>query len=195
MRRGPSRPVTSTIVSWRWLPAALVALVAACGQPAASMPSPSRVASPSPTAQPVPMPPPAEHPNYPPQNLPDLVALADRGVDRRFIGMEGQPLGPACNRAWMRVNEPPGVPPEQEAADLLKVSIARFALQKSCGAFIFGTTDLRVCNCYHAENGYLEIDRGPGAEPAPGKMLVLFALNDKDASPSDWQITVEAPTG
>ena len=141
------------------------------------------------------MPPPSLHPSYPPANLGDLVALADRGIERRFIGMEGQSLSPACNRAWMRVNEPPGVPPEQMAADLLKVSIDRFAFQKSCGAFIFGTTDLRVCNCYHAENGYLEIDRGSAAEPAPGKMLVFFALNDKDASPSDWTVTVDAPTG
>jgi hypothetical protein len=175
---------------------AILMLVAACGQPAASAPSPSpSVSAVPPVSSPVPMPPPAEHPNYPPQNLPDLIALADQGVDRRFIGMEGQSLGPACNRAWMRVNEPPGVPPRQEAADLLKVSIDRFAFQKSCGAFIFGTTDLRVCNCYHAENGYLEIDRGPNAEPEPGKMLVLFALNDKDSSPQDWQLTVDAPTG
>lgn len=140
------------------------------------------------------MPPPSEHPNYPPQNLPDLIALADRGVNRRFIGMEGQALGPACNRAWMRVYEPAGVAPRQEAADLLKVSIERHAFQKSCGAFIFGTTDVRVCNCYHAEHGYLQIDRGPGAEPAPGRMLVFFALNDTDTSPSDWTITVDAPT-
>ena len=142
------------------------------------------------------MPSPAAHPRYPPQSLPDLVALADRGVDRRFIGMEGQALGPACNRGWMRVYEPAGVAPQQEAADLLKVSIERFAFQKSCGAYIFGTTDTHVCNCYHAEHGYMEIDRGPGVEPAPGKMSVFFAPNDKDTtSQFVWQVTVDAPTG
>ena len=109
--------------------------------------------------------------------------------------MEGQALGPACNRAWMRVDEPAGVAPAQMAADLLKVSMDRYAFQKSCGAFIFGTTDLRACNCYHAEHGYLEIDRGSAAEPAPGKMLVFFALSDTDPSPSDWQLVVDAPTG
>jgi hypothetical protein len=140
------------------------------------------------------MPPPSLHPSYPPASLGDLVALADRGMERRFIGMEGQALGPACNRGWMRVYEPAGIAPEQMAADLLKVSIERYAFQKSCGAFIFGTTDTTVCNCYHAEHGYLEIDRGSAAEPAPGQMLVFFALNDKDASPSDWTITVDAPT-
>lgn len=141
------------------------------------------------------MPSPSAHPGYPPVTLADLVGLADRGVARRFIGMEGQSLGPACNRAWMRVDEPPGLPPEQMAEDLLKVSIERFAFQKSCGGYIFGTTDRRVCNCYHAENGYLEIDRGSVPEPAPGKMLVYFALNDKNESPSDWTLTVDAPTG
>lgn len=141
------------------------------------------------------MPTPAANPTYPPVTLADLVGLADRGVDRQFIGMEGQSLGPACNRAWMRVDEPPGLPPQQMAEDLLKVSIERYAFQKSCGAFIFGTTDRRVCNCYHAENGYLEIDRGSADEPAAGKMLVYFALNDTDSSPSDWSVTVDAPTG
>lgn len=139
------------------------------------------------------MPPPSTNPNYPPQNLPDLIALADRGVDRRFIGMEGQALGPGCNRAWMRIDEPAGIAPNQMAADLLAVSIQRYAFQKSCGAFIFGTTDRTVCNCYHAENGYIEIDRGPGVEPAPGKMTVFFARTD--ISPPDWTIVVDAPTG
>jgi len=78
----------------------------------------------------------------------------------------------------------------------LQVSIERFAFQKSCGAYIFGTTDTHYCNCYHAEHGYMEIDRGPGVEPAPGKMSVFFALNDKDTtSPEDWQVVVDAPTG
>jgi hypothetical protein len=139
------------------------------------------------------MPAPAADPNYPPATLADLVGLAGRGVNRRFIGMEGQSLAPACNRAWMRVYEPAGVAPRQMAEDLLKVSIARFALQKSCGGFIFGTTDAHYCNCYHAEHGYLEIDRGPAAEPSPGMMQVSFALTDR--SPVLWEITVEAPTG
>ena len=174
---------------------ALLLVGAACGQTSAAVaPSPTQPVLP--VATPVPMPPPAANPSYPPQTLADLVALADRGLDRRFIGMEGQALGPACNRGWMRVYEPAGVPPQQEAADLLRVSIERFAFQKSCGAFIFGTTDTRACNCYHAEHGYMEIDRGLQVEPAPGKMLVFFALNDKDTtSPSDWQVTVDAPTG
>jgi len=137
------------------------------------------------------MPSPAANPSYPPATLADLVGLAGQGAARRFIGMEGQSLGP-CNRAWMRVYEPPGLPPRQMAEDLLKVSIARFAFQKSCGAFVFGTTDAHVCNCYHAEHGYLEIDRGPQAEPAPGKMLVIFATTD--TSTPLWQLTVEAPT-
>jgi hypothetical protein len=137
------------------------------------------------------MPAPAAHPSNPPVTLADLVGLAERGVARRFIGMEGQSLGP-CNRAWIRVYEPAGVAPQQMAEDLLKVSIARFGFQKSCGAFVFGTTDAHVCNCYHAEHGYLEIDRGPEAEPAPGMMLVIFAT--ADTAPPLWQVTVEAPT-
>jgi len=142
------------------------------------------------------MPPPAADPSYPPQTLAGLVGLAARGADQRFIGMEGQALGPACNRGWMCVYEPAGLAPRQMAEDLLKVSIERFAFQKSCGAYIFGTTDTHYCNCYHAENGYMEIDRGPGLEPAPGKMSVFFALNDKDTtSPEDWQVVVDAPTG
>jgi len=48
------------------------------------------------------------------------------------------------------------------AADLLKVSIDRFAFQKSCGAFIFGTTDLRVCNCYHIALATLTVDAPTG---------------------------------
>lgn len=34
---------------------------------------------------------------------------------------------------------------------------------------LFGTMDATQCNCYHAEHGYVEIDRGPAAAPAPGK--------------------------
>jgi len=174
---------------------ALVLLSTACGQATnAQTPSPSTSASPSVLA--VPMPSPAADPAYPPKTLADLVGLADRGANRRFIGMEGQALGPACNRGWMRIYEPAGLAPRQMAEDLLKVSIERFAFQKSCGAYIFGTTATHYCNCYHAEHGYMEIDRGPGAEPAPGKMSVFFALNDKDTtSPEDWQVVVDAPTG
>ncbi len=138
------------------------------------------------------MPSPAANPSYPPGTLADLVGLANRGVPRRFIGMEGQSLAPSCNRAWMRVYEPAGIAPEQMAADLLKVSIQRYAFQKSCGGMVFGTMDASYCNCYHAEHGYLQIDRGPAAEPAPGKMLVSFALTDK--TPVLWQVTVDAPT-
>lgn len=139
------------------------------------------------------MPTPAADPAYPPATLADLVGIANRGLNRRFIGMEGQSLGPSCNRAWMRVYEPAGIGPEQMAADLLKVSIARYAFQKSCGGMVFGTMDAHYCNCYHAEHGYLEIDRGSASEPAPGKMLVFFALTDK--TPALWQVTVDAPTG
>ena len=175
--------------------AVLLLTVAGCGPAAGLRPSPSAGASPPAVVSAVPMPTPAANPTYPPVTLADLVGLADRGADRRFIGMEGQSLGPGCNRAWMRVDEPAGLAPQQMAEDLLKVSIERFAFQKSCGALIFGTTDRTVCNCYHAEHGYLEIDRGPVVEPAPGKMLVYFALNDTDSSPSDWSVTVDAPTG
>ena len=170
---------------------ALVILCTACGEATSA-----QIPSPSASAQAVPMPSPAADPSYPPKTLADLVGLAARGANRRFIGMEGQALGPACNRGWMRVYEPAGIAARQMAEDLLRVSIERFAFQKSCGAYIFGTTDTHYCNCYHAEHGYMEIDRGPGVEPAPGKMSVFFALNDKDTtSPEDWQVVVDAPTG
>ena len=172
--------------------AAISVLVACGGTSTTAHATPSPVTSP--VSHGVPMPPPAEHPNYPPQNLPDLIALADRGVARHFIGMEGQPIGQGCDRGWMRVYEPAGIPAPQEAADLLKVSIQRHAFQESCGAYIFGTTDASYCNCYHAENGYIEIDRGPAAEPAPGKMLVIFTQKDNEASPVDWRVEVDAPT-
>lgn len=160
-----------------------------CMQQSASAPS-SRPTASAPHS--VPMPSPAEHPNYPPRTLPDVVALADGGVERKFIGMEGEPLGP-CDRAWMRVYEPAGLTARQMAADLLKVSIERHAFEKSCGGFIFGTIDATQCNCYHAEHGYVEIDRGPAAAPAPGKMTVVFALTDSSPSPADWSVVVDAP--
>lgn len=106
--------------------------------------------------------------------------------------MEGEPLGP-CDRAWMRVYEPAGLTAVQMAADLLKVSIERHAFEKSCGGFIFGTMDATQCNCYHAEHGYVEIDRGPAAAPAPGQMTVVFAMTDTSSSPEDWSVVVDAP--
>jgi len=61
------------------------------------------------------LPPPSEHPNCPPKDLADIVAPANRGADRRFLGGEGQHVE-SCSRAWDRVFEPSGVSPEQTAA-------------------------------------------------------------------------------
>lgn len=167
---------------------AFVVLAASCGGPPASARTPA-TASPS---HGVGVPSPAANPSYPPRTVADVVALADEGVERKFIGMEGEPLGP-CDRAWMRVDEPAGLTARQMAADLLKVSIERHAFTKSCGGFIFGTTDRKPCNCYHAEHGYVEIDRGAIGAPAPGKMSVVFALTDSNPSPADWSVVVDAP--
>jgi len=147
--------------------------------------------SPAPSLRP--LPPPSANATYPPASLADVVALAGSGVERRFIGAEGQPLT-YCSRAWMRIYEPDGLSPKQEAADLLKVSIERHVLTKSCGGFIFGTTNTAYCNCYHANHGYLDIERGPEGEPSPGKMTVSFSLTDISESPSDWSVTVDEPS-
>jgi hypothetical protein len=39
----------------------------------------------------------------------------------------------------------------------------------------------------------LTIDRGPGYEPAPGKMKLTFVVSDTRASPGDWTAIVDAP--
>lgn len=179
----------------RILTLGLALVVVACG-PSAAQPvsKASPTAAPTPSAQQlVPLPPPSLHPNYPPANLADLVALARRGVPRRFIGAEGQALS-TCSRAWNKVYEPDGTPPDQIAADLMKVAIDRHAALTSCGGFIYGTTNRAYCNCYTGDHGLLVINRGPDVEPAPGKMLVTFSLNDSQVSPEDWEVIVDTPT-
>ena len=178
----------------RFLALALTLLTFGCAastaSPAEQSPVPAYV-SPAPSLHP--LPPPSTHPAYPPATLTDVVALANSGVDRKFIGAEGQALD-FCSRAWMRIYEPAGLTPRQEAADLLKVSIERRVLTTSCGGFIFGTTNTAYCNCYHANNGYLAIERGPEGEPSPGKMTVSFSITDISDSPSDWSATVDEPS-
>jgi hypothetical protein len=161
-----------------------------CG-PTSSPPT-SGAATPS-LPLPVKLPSPSVEPNYPPVNLADLVALADRGVSRRFIGAEAQDLH-TCTKEWNRVFEPDGTPPEQIASDLMKVAINRKVIFNSCGGYIYGTVDPSFCNCYRGDHGYLVIDRGPNFEPAPGQMLVTFSLRDTDTSPHDWEVIVPAPT-
>ncbi len=93
----------------------------------------------------------------------------------------------------MRIYEPAGTSPEQTAADLLEVAIQRRVLTTSCGGYIFGTTNDAFCNCYHGDHGYLEIDRGLEAEPAPGQMTVSFSVTELGFSPDDWSVEVPAP--
>ena len=178
----------------RYLALALALLTLGCtassAGPAAKSPIAIHVSA-QPSLQP--LPPPSQVPAYPPASLADVVALAAGGVDRKFVGAEGQPLD-YCSRAWMRIYEPDGLTPRQEAADLLKVSIERHVLTKSCGGFIFGTTNIAYCNCYHANHGYIDIERGPQGEPSPGKMTVSFSLTDISESPSDWSVTVDEPS-
>ena len=142
---------------------------------------------------PRPLPPPSLHPSYPPVNLSDLVALAGKGESRRFLGAEGQNLG-SCSRGWDRIYEPGGTNSEQKAADLARLALQKQLFTRSCGGFVFGTTNDANCNCYHGENGYLEIDRGATQEPAPGKMEVIYQVVEDHPSPGDWDITVDAPT-
>lgn len=172
--------------------AALVLITMSCGSTTTSSrptPSVAPVALPSPVA----LPPPSLHPNYPPEDLGDIVALADKGATRQFLGAEGQSLG-TCSRGWERIYEPGATPPVQRAADLVKFAIAKQLLTRSCGGFVFGTTNDANCNCYHGENGYLEVDRGPAQEPAPGKMEIIYQVVEDHPSPNDWDITVDAPT-
>ena len=137
------------------------------------------------------MPPPAAHPNYPPRDLADFAALAQSGRSIRIVGNEGQGTG-ACNVVWLKVHELGGTP-EQVAADLVQMAIARKVIFSSCGGYIFGTTNLSFCNCYIGEHGYLQVDRaqnGPGA----GKMKLTFSITDTDtSSPGDWQVVLDQP--
>lgn len=176
--------------------ALLAALTVACGpaavsRPAAARPSPSRSSSPSPRPLVV-MPPPAAHPNYPPQTLADLVALGDRGLHRRLVGMEDGPIG-FCAVAWVKTHELDGTPPEQIAADLVQIAFQRHVFFSSCGGYVYGTTFLGYCNCYLGDHGLLTINRGPDRGEPPGKMLVTFAASDTAASPGDWTVTLDAP--
>lgn len=167
-------------------------VVTACGgtpSAAAPTPSPSSIAIPTP----VKLPPANAHPNYPPTNLGDLVALAQQGTPRRFLGAEGQNLGP-CSRGWDRIFEPDGTSSQQTAADLVMFAMSKKLLTTSCGGMVFGTTNDAFCNCYHGEHGYLEIDRGPAQEPSPGKMQVIFEAVQDQTTPGDWDITVDAPS-
>ena len=175
----------------RFVALGLVLVAVACGHESAQSSAPSPDSTPS-IVQVNHLPPPSEHPNYPPKDLADIVALANRGADRRFLGGEGQHLE-SCSRAWDRVFEPNSVSPQQTAADLLKVAIEHRVLLTSCGGFIFGTTsfDNHDCNCYHGENGYLEIDRGNEARPAAGKMLIIFEAKQNHKSTSNWSVMVD----
>ena len=138
------------------------------------------------------MPPPNAEAVYPQRDLGDVVALADRGVARRFIGAETQQLE-GCTREWNKVYEPDGTPPNQIAADLLKVAIDRKAIFESCGGFVYGTTNRAFCNCYTGDHGLLVIERGPNYEPAPGKMRLTFSVKDTQDSPGDWILVAQAP--
>ena len=166
----------------------LMLILVSCGGPASATASPSAMTARSP----VPLPSPSLHPHYPPVDLADVVALSSTGVARRFLGAEGQNLGP-CSRGWERIYEPDGTNSQQTAADLVAFAMSRQLLTKSCGGMVFGTTNDAHCNCYHGDHGYLEIDRGPGQEPVPGKMQVLFEVVENEVSPGDWEITVDAP--
>lgn len=169
---------------------ALLAVLACGGTSPTATERPA--ASPSPVSFPVSLPPPSLHPSYPPVTLADVVALGQQGLARRFIGAEGQNLG-LCSRGWERIYEPPNLAPRQRAADLVRFALQKQLLTRSCGGLVFGTTDDRYCNCYHGENGYLEVDRGPAEEPAPGEMLIVFEMTDAHPSPEDWTITAGAP--
>lgn len=175
-----------------WIALTLLVLNTACGAPGAAKASPQPVAPRSPVA----LPPASAHPNYPPKDLADIVALGGHGIERRFLGAEGQNLGP-CSRGWERIYEPEGVDAKQKAADVVMFALSKRLFTQSCGGMVFGTTtnNFAACNCYHGEQGFLEIDRGSSVEPAPGKMRVFFeAVQDRN-SPGDWDITVDAPTG
>ena len=167
----------------------LLLLLIACGGSELANASPKVVAPRSP----VPLPPPSTHPRYPPVDLADVVALGNDGVQRRFLGAEGQNLGP-CSRGWERIFEPDGTTSQQKAADLVMFALSRHLFTKSCGGLVFGTTKDTYCNCYHGDHGYLEINRGPTQEPAPGKMQVLFEEVENQVSGGDWDITVDAPS-
>lgn len=131
-------------------------------------------------------------PSYPPANLGDVASLSARGVHRQFVGMEDQQVD-TCTRAWNKVVEPDGTPPQQIAADLVKVAVDRKALFNSCGGFVYGTVDRSYCNCYRGDHGLLTIDRGPGYEPVAGKMKLTFVVKETTASPGDWEAVVDAP--
>lgn len=167
----------------------LLLLLVSCGGPTVAAASPTPVAPRSP----VPLPPPSTHPRYPPVDLADVVALGGNGSQRRFLGAEGQNLGP-CSRGWERLFEPDGTTSQQRAADLVMFAMSKQLFTKSCGGLLFGTTNDAYCNCYHGDHGYLEIDRGPAEEPAAGKMEVLFEQVENQVSPGDWDITVDAPS-
>lgn len=72
--------------------------------------------------------------------------------------------------------------------------MSKHLLTTSCGGMVFGTTNAAFCNCYHGDQGYLEIDRGAAQEPSPGKMRVIFEAVEDQATPGDWDITVDAPS-
>jgi hypothetical protein len=172
----------------RWIALSMLAVLG-CG----SSTSANRPVVPTPTPRVThPLPPASVDPNYPPADLGDVVALAARGVPRRFIGAETQQVD-YCARQWNKVYEPDGTPPGQIAADLVKVAIDRKAIFESCGGFIYGTTNRAFCNCYTGDHGLLVLDRGPGYEPSSGKMRMTFSVSDTAASPGDWTAVVDAP--
>ena len=138
------------------------------------------------------MPPPSVHPNYPPQSLADLAALAGRGVDRRVGFTEAQPLD-LCSMGWTMILEPAGTSPEQEAADLMRMAVKKGFLYQTCGGNLFGSTDITYCNCYRGDRGVLYLERGPSREPSPGMMQVVFWVHDGADTPGDWRLTVPAP--
>jgi hypothetical protein len=175
--------------------ACLVLAAAACGStPTATahrVASPTPRSSPSPSPQ-VPWPAPAANPNYPPRDLADLAALAARGAGRRPVWTESQPLD-LCAMGWTMIQEFDGTPPEQLAADLMRMAVQKKFLFASCGGNLFGSTDTTYCNCYRGDHGVLYIERGYSRQPAPGMMQVIFWVKDSGDSPGDWRLTVPAP--
>jgi hypothetical protein len=171
----------------------LVVVAAACGGAPAAVAH--RPGSPSPRSSPSPQvvwPAPAANPNYPPRDLADLAALAAKGVQRRPVWTESQPLE-LCAMGWTMIQEFDGTPSEQLAADLMRMAVQKKFLFASCGGNLFGSTDTTYCNCYRGDHGVMYIERGYSRQPAPGMMQVIFWVKDTGDSPGDWRLTVPAP--
>jgi len=170
---------------------ALLLLTACATTSPAALASP-RVSSTVSTSPQVAWPAPAQRPNYPPRDLADLAALAQKGVDRRVGFTEGQPLD-ECSMGWTMFQEVEGTPPPQLAADLVHMAVKKGFMFQTCGGNLFGSLNIAYCNCYRGDHGVLYIERGPSRQPAPGMMQVVFWVRDDADSPGDWRLTVPAP--